>query len=190
MSDEGFLKRWARLKAQPEAAVSTQPVAAPAALAAGTGSAGLASAARPPEPPLITVADGAPASSEPAEPPSPTIADAAALTADSDFSTFVGKNVDAAVRRLAMKKLFADPHFHGHDGLDIYMGDYNLASPVSTGMLADMAHNKNIFAALDEVIEQVDSLADAAATAPAPAEPPPSPEAAAPAPLPPDQEVA
>lgn len=186
MSDEGFLKRWARLKAQPEVAVPAQP--APPAVPAGPSAPG------PGDARLTPAVEPVPAEESPAL----TIADAAALTADSDFSTFVAKNVDAAVRRLAMKKLFADPHFHGHDGLDIYMGDYNLPSPVSAGMLAEMSHNKNIFAKLDEVIEQVDALVGPAgqaspppeASPEAPPEAPPIPEPPAPAPPPPDQEVA
>lgn len=158
MADEGFLRRWARLKATPE-----QVVAAPPAPPAPPAPAAPAPAPVAASVPAVVVAPGplafegdatlaAPAL------PLPTIAEAAALTGDSDFSAFVAKNVDAAVRRLAMKKLFADPHFQGHDGLDIYMGDYNLPSPVSADMLADMTHNKNIFAKLDEVIEQVDGM--------------------------------
>lgn len=177
MSDEGFLKRWARLKAKPEEALRVEP--APPAVA-GSGPVGLT-----------------PLEDQQQEIAPPSMEDAAALTADSDFSTFVAKNVDAAVRRLAMKKLFADPHFHGHDGLDIYMGDYNLPSPVSADMLADMSHNNNIFAKLDEVIEQVDALvAGEAAAPPAPHAPPETPETPrtpeppAAAPPAPDQEVA
>lgn len=150
MANEGFLSRWARLKARPELAEPVAPVAVTPVV--------------PPAPalapaPAPMVAEAAPIAA--VELPPPTLADAAALTADADFSTFVAKNVDAAVRRLAMKKLFADPHFQGHDGLDIYMGDYNLPSPVSADMLAQMTHNKNIFASLDKAIEQVDALVGA-----------------------------
>jgi hypothetical protein len=178
MAAEGFLKRWSRLKAQPEEAPLAEAEKPAAPSAPGTGPAGLSPALN---------------QSEQAPPPPPTIADAAALTSDSDFSNFVGKNVDAAVRRLAMKKLFADPHFHGHDGLDIYMGDYTIPSPVSADMLAEMTHNKNIFARLDEVIEKVDALLlapDAETPAAATIEPPSdTPEPVVPPPAP-DQEVA
>ena len=109
MPNEGFLQRWSRLKAEPAAPEAPAPVAAaPVA-----------------EAPLASAPDEAPAL--------PTLADAAALDAGSDYSAFVGRGVDSAVRRLAMKKLFADPHFNLIDGLDIYMGDYNLPDPVSAG---------------------------------------------------------
>lgn len=192
MAAEGFLSRWSRLKARPEEAPVEEPVVPVAVEAGGTGPAGLSPAVNSPE-----------------ELPPPSLADAAALTSDSDFSLFVAKNVDAAVRRLAMKKLFADPHFHGHDGLDIYMGDYTIPSPVSAEMLADMSHNKGLFARLDDVIEQVDTMlavpensaasaaADtdaAAASAPAAADatapPPDTPEPPAPVPPAPPQDLA
>jgi hypothetical protein len=132
MPNEGFLQRWSRLKADPAAA--ELPVAAEV---------------QPALPPVPLAPAPAPA----AEVPLPTLADAAQLTADSDFSAFVARGVDASVRRLAMKKLFADPHFNLGDGLDIYMGDYNVASPVSDEMLASLTHTKNLFGRFEEAIE-------------------------------------
>lgn len=127
MPNEGFLQRWSRLKADPAAA---EEIVAP-------------------EP-----APAAPLASAPvAEVPLPTLADAAQLNADSDYSAFVARGVDASVRRLALKKLFADPHFNLGDGLDIYMGDYTIPSPVSEEMLASMTHAKNIFGRIEEAVE-------------------------------------
>ena len=65
-----------------------------------------------------------------------------------------------------MKKLFADPHFNVIDGLDIYMADYNLPSPVSPAMLASLSHARNVFARIDEAL---DPAADPAITTAAPA---------------------
>jgi hypothetical protein len=119
--------------------------------------------------------------------PLPTLADAALLNADSDYSAFVARGVDASVRRLAMKKLFADPHFNLGDGLDIYMGDYNLPSPVSEEMLASMSHAKNIFARVGQAIDEaIDALAGEPQTAALTTEPP----AAAPPALPSTNEEA
>lgn len=124
MPNEGFLQRWSRLKAEPEA-----PQLAPA-----------------PSAPLA-----APIAEEPAaEPALPTLADAAELDSQSDYSPFVARGVDSSVRRLAMKKLFADPHFHQIDGLDIFMGDYNLPDPVSPAMLASLAHALNVLPRFDD----------------------------------------
>lgn len=193
MADEGFLKRWSRLKATPEAQVLASPVPSESE---GTGPAELIrpESSRPAGSAHLARPGPTPSADTPPAPPPPTIADAAALTHDSDFSTFVASNVDAAVRRLAMKKLFSDPHFQGHDGLDIYMGDYTIPSPVSADMLADMSHNKNIFARLDDVIERVDGMlaapAPGGAALPEAITPEPPAAAASVAPPSPDQEVA
>jgi Protein of unknown function (DUF3306) len=113
---EGFLRRWARLKSTGE----------PEALA--------------PEPPT------APAPAVVAErTPMPTLADVARLGADADFSRFVAPEVDAAVRRLALKKLFADPHFNAIDGLDIYMSDFTRADPIPAAMMAALQHARSVF---------------------------------------------
>lgn len=126
MPEEGFLKRWSRLKATGgETETPVRP--APSAPAAA------------PAPVPITVQAEAPLQ----ERPPPTLADAARLTPDADFSSFVGKDVDKSVQRLALKKLFADPHFHVMDGLDMYMDDYNKPSPVSAAMLAALDHARS-----------------------------------------------
>jgi hypothetical protein len=183
MPNEGFLQRWSRLKAAPE---TREPSTVPAELPAHATDAAHATHATPPA--------GAPRAEDNAAPaaPLPTLADAAMLDADSDYSAFVARGVDADVRRLAMKKLFADPHFNLIDGLDIYMGDYNLPSPVSPAMLASLSHARSVFARIDElldpaaadeaassIITQVPATDTADTPAPAPhAAPPPDQEAA------------
>lgn len=155
MPNEGFLQRWSRLKTAPEA--PELPLAAPELA--------------PPE----VAADTA----------LPTLEDAAGLTAESDYSGFVGRGVDSSVRRLAMKKLFADPHFNVVDGLDIYMGDYNLPSPLSEAMLASLSHARSALGRFDEIVEAVD-----AAVAADPSPDIEAPAAESQAPLSPDQEAA
>lgn len=155
MPNEGFLQRWSRLKAEPAAPELPAVVPAPA----------------PPAPP---------APPPDAEAALPTLADAAQLDAQSDYSAFIARGVDASVRRLAMKKLFADPHFNLIDGLDIYMADYNLPSPVSPAMLASLSHARNVFARIDEVLDPAagPAITTEAPAADAPALPPPDQEAA------------
>jgi hypothetical protein len=72
------------------------------------------------------------------------------------------------VRRLAMKKLFADPHFKLIDGLDIYMADYNLPSPVSAEMLASLTDAQSMFARVEDAIDAVDALVAPDTPAPPP----------------------
>lgn len=81
------------------------------------------------------------ANSETQEPP-PTLADVQALTPNSDFSRFVGAQVDPEVRHAAMRKLFSDPHFNVMDGLDVYIEDYNKTTPLPLSKLKQLASAK------------------------------------------------
>ncbi|MCS0628033.1 DUF3306 domain-containing protein [Telluria mixta] len=149
MTDEGFLRRWARRKT--EARSGIEPLAESHMPVADMPVADMPVADAPMAELPVPVAE-APAPA-PADVPLPTMDDVARLTADSDFSAFVARGVDAAVRRTALKKLFADPHFNAMDGLDVYIDDYTKPSPVSEAMLASLEHAKN---ALQRVVEAVE----------------------------------
>ncbi|MFC5479024.1 DUF3306 domain-containing protein [Massilia suwonensis] len=154
MPEEGFLRRWARMKASSEASGGEAVAEAPAP-------------APPPAPaaPVPTADAARPAASEQAL---PTLEDAARLTHESDFSAFVSQGVDKDVRRLALKKLFADPHFKVLDRLDMYMDDYNKPDPVSSTMLAALDHARGVLRRPEEVQAELARLA--AGTAPTPEE--------------------
>lgn len=144
MSEEGFLRRWARRKT--EVREGREPEPAPPTLAeapAGAAAApiGATAFAAPPPAPVPVPAEAATEAARPL----PTLEDVAALDTDSDFSAFVARGVDQAVRRGALKKLFADPHFKVMDKLDVYIDDYNKPSPVSEAMLASLEHAKSVF---------------------------------------------
>ncbi len=145
MPEEGFLRRWARLKAQPEPA----PVDAPQPQAAA-----VQPALQPVQQPLAA----------------PTLEDVALLTPESDYAAFVAGGVDPAVRRLALKKLFADPNFAVMDGLDIYISDYTKASPLTDAMLASLKHAPNV---LDRLFGKNDEPDEAAGHDTPTANPPP-----------------
>ncbi len=135
MSADDFFSRWSRRKQEP--AQDGKPEAAPAG----------------PNAPVAPVA--------PAEPlPPPTLDDVAALNHDADFRRFVAPGVDETVRRSAMKKLFTDPHFNVVDGLDIYMSDYNIPSPLTPAMLASLKHAQGLVTRLlDDQQKAADELA-------------------------------
>lgn len=118
-TEEGFLRRWARLKSAP-AQVAKAAEGAPV--------------------PVPAPAPATPATVDDDERVLPTLADVARLTPESDYSAFVAKGVDKAVQRMALKKLFADPNFAVMDGLDIYISDYNKAAPLTDAMLASLRH--------------------------------------------------
>ena len=143
MTDDGFLRRWARRKT--EARSGFDPLPEPVAPAADL--------------PVQTVAP--PAAAAPADVPPPTMDDVARLTSESDFSAFVARGVDAAVRRTALKKLFADPHFNTMDRLDVYIDDYTKPSPVSEAMLASLEHAKNALQRVVEAVEEPPAAEDA-----------------------------
>jgi hypothetical protein len=137
MLEEGFLRRWARRKTEdrlglePPAEEKLQPV--------------------PVQEMASPVQDEAPQTETATpEPKLPTMDDVAQLTPESDFSAFVARGVDQAVRRSALKKLFADPHFKAMDGLDVYIDDYTKPSPMPEGMLDSLQHAKKLFVSLTE----------------------------------------
>lgn len=154
MAEDGFLSRWSRRKAQ---------AARGPALAEPAPETPSAPAAAPPV--SIPVPTARPAELTPA----PTLDDVARIDGASDFSRFVARGVAPAVRRAALRKLFADPRFNLIDGLDIYMADYNRPDPIPPDMLRQLAQSK-----LLRLFDDDDVAPDAApAAAQAPAAPPP-----------------
>ncbi|MEC4717858.1 DUF3306 domain-containing protein [Noviherbaspirillum sp. CPCC 100848] len=129
---ENFLRRWARRKtenAHGEAgAASAEHVQASAADAKAA---------------LTDAAETSAGSSAGTRTALPSMKDVASLAADADYSPFLARGVDKAVRRAAMKKLFSDPHFNVMDGLDIYIDDYTKPSPLPPGMLENLLHAKS-----------------------------------------------
>ena len=53
--------------------------------------------------------------------------------------------VDESLKRAALKKLFADPHFNVMDGLDVYIDDYSKPDPIPPDMLARLIQNRALF---------------------------------------------
>lgn len=124
-ADEPFLQRWSRLKTatrdtgrsgvQPDDTTPPSHAAegqpAPPPPAAGTGPAGI------------------------------TLPDLESLGPDSDYSAFLGADVDVALRRAALRKLFHSPKFNVLDGLDDYCGDFTQFAPLAGIVTADMRHH-------------------------------------------------
>lgn len=160
MAEEGFLRRWSRMKASGgEVAEAPPRPCTPVPSPAGAPAA-VPSAAPTGVPTSPRTAAAAP------EAPPPTLDDVARLTPESDFSAFVAQGVDKSVQRLALKKLFSDPHFRVMDGLDMYMDDYNKPSPMSAAMLAALEHAKSALRPSEPHKPQVTADAmDAAAAA-------------------------
>jgi hypothetical protein len=153
---DGFLGRWSQRKQDIRAGKSlAEPEIAANAVVPNSN--------QPHEPPPnIATAEEKP------EIPLPTMADVHELTAESDFSPFVAKNVTAEVRNSAMKKLFTDPHYNVMDRLDIYIDDYSQPDPIPQSMLRQMVSAKflNLFKTEEEA--EAKEAAEKAALAEAP----------------------
>ena len=124
---EGFLGRWSQRKGE---ARQGKPLEEPAVIPI----------------PLVAPVVAAPVPAVPAsteestlDVPAPTLQDVQALGRESDYTPFVARSVDPAVRNAAMKKLFTDPHYNVMDRLDTYVDDYSLPDPLPAAMLRKMA---------------------------------------------------
>lgn len=84
------------------------------------------------------------------------------LGPDSDFGVFLRAEVSEDIRRQAMKKLFADPHFNVMDRLDTYIDDYSISDPIPPEMLAGLRQMQDLAAPEDAPSEAPPGLADAA----------------------------
>lgn len=155
--DQNFLSRWSRRKAQVRQGGAPEPVA-PCAPATP-----VAAAVQPLVVPVTRAADEPAAAALPVAAPCPTVApepkptveDVQALTPESDFSRFVARDVDPEVKNLAMKKLFADPHFNVMDGLDTYIDDYNTPDPIPKSMFKQLVQARMLGLLDDELEDQI-----------------------------------
>jgi hypothetical protein len=136
-----FLSRWSRRKAEarrepaPVVPASAGPVATPVAPVL-VESAAPASGLAP-----------APAASSSEPPEALALPDIATLDQDSDYSAFLTPGVDAGLRRLALRKLFASPKFNVFDGLDTYRDDYTSFPALGDIVTVDMRHHVERLAA-------------------------------------------
>jgi len=112
---QGFsLKRWSHRKIEATREAATAETPAPAPSVSG---------------PVATPGPAMVPAAEPALPP------VESLTSESDFAAFMRPKVDEGLRRQALKKLFADPHFNVMDGLDVYIDDYTKPDPIAPDVL-------------------------------------------------------
>lgn len=131
----GFLDRWSRRKlaSAGKALLADAPASGmpPAAEPGGQGEL-VPSGARPAHAPDAGAEAAAPSAVE-AQLPA-----VEGLTLASDFTGFLKEEVSEALRRKALQKLFADPHFNRMDGLDIYIDDYSLPDPIPPEAMAKL----------------------------------------------------
>jgi len=92
--------------------------------------------------PIAGVREAGPAErSREAELPLPPLE---SLTPQSDFRPFLRAGVAPQMRNAALKKLFADPHFNVMDGLDVYIEDYNLTTPIAENTMRRLVQARTL----------------------------------------------
>ncbi len=72
---------------------------------------------------------------KPAETEAPQLPPVDELTTESDFTGFMHPKVGAAVRRVALKKLFTDPHFNTPDTFEPFSVDWTVEAPIPDEMM-------------------------------------------------------
>ena len=74
----------------------------------------------------------------------PTLPPVESLTPESDFAGFMHPKVKEELRRLALKKLFSDPHFNLPDPFEAYSGDWTGGEPISPELIATLNQARSI----------------------------------------------
>lgn len=84
------------------------------------------------------------------EEPAPVLPPVESLTPESDFSAFMGPKVKDELRRVALKKLFSDPHFNIADPFEAYSGDWTGGEAIPQEMLATLNQARSVLLTPEE----------------------------------------
>jgi len=156
--DENFVSRWSRRKIEArettEKPAEPKPTSEPAPAAPAVSNAG--SMAAPPAPSEL--------------PPLESLKGLA-----SEYTEFLKPGVDENLRRSALKKLFADPHFENFERFEAYCEDFTKGEPIPLAMLKTLEHAKGLLFD-DEEKKDVQAAAEKPVAEP-PSEPDKEPEA-------------
>ena len=78
------------------------------------------------------------------ESPVPALPAIDKLTPESDFAAFMNPKVKDELRRLALKKLFSDPHFNIPDPFEPFSGDWTVGEPIPQELLATLNQARSV----------------------------------------------
>ena len=79
------------------------------------------------------------------------------LTPESDFAGFMHPKVTDELRRVALKKLFSDPHFNVVDPFEPYSRDWTVGEPITPEFLATLNQARTVlFTEPEKKAEQED----------------------------------
>ncbi len=157
---ESFLARWSRRKREVER--KAEPPADSVTAAAPPATTLTARAEEVTEPTFASAAAQAPEPAPTAEAPLPPIDSLDGVR--SDYQAFFQTHVSEDLRRAALKKLFADPHFNQMDMLDVYVDDYTQFEPLTAAMRLRMPSARDFL--LDSERATLDAAEKALGTSP------------------------
>jgi len=90
-----------------------------------------------------------------AETPAPVLPPVDKLTSESDFTGFMHPKVKDELRRVALKKLFSDPHFNVPDPFEPFSGDWTVSEAISPEMLATLNQTRTLLMPPEEEKEKL-----------------------------------
>jgi len=76
--------------------------------------------------------------------PAPVLPPVESLTPQSEFAPFMQPKVDDALRRVALKKLFGDPHFNTPDPFEPFSGDWTVGEAITPEFLATLNQARTV----------------------------------------------
>ena len=78
------------------------------------------------------------------ENPAPVLPPVESLTPQSDYVGFMHPKVKDDLRRLALKKLFGDPHFNAADPFEPFSGDWTGGESITPELLATLNQARSV----------------------------------------------
>jgi len=105
----------------------------------------------------------APPAAKPQDEAPPVLPPVDQLTPESDFAPFMHPKVTDALRRVALKKLFADPHFNVPDPYEAYSGDWTGGDPISEELLKTLNQARSVLFREEEEQKKKDEAQPVAA---------------------------
>ena len=86
--------------------------------------------------------------------PAPALPPVETLTPQSEFAGFMHPKVEDALRRVALKKLFSDPHFNTPDPFEPFSGDWTVAETIPPELLAKLNQARSALFSPEERAKQ------------------------------------
>lgn len=144
---DGFLSRWSRAKTIDRSIREQAEARGPSSDEVVDQAESPAADGRAPVPmDQSTQHSSAPLAAESAEPqqPAPSMEDAKVLSVGDDVSRFMGAHVAAEVRSMALRKLFAMPHYNVRSDMDIYWEDYSNMPKLTAAEVANLQQSESL----------------------------------------------